>query len=76
MLGWYFLSKADDCFANVAWHVEMDYYSFVVTVERDSDVFGAIPIVGDGVVVIEDSREMMGVFFHQLTLIQSLQLQG
>ena len=44
----------------------MDYYSFVVTVERDSDVFGAIPIVGDGVVVIEDSREMMGVFFTNL----------
>ena len=41
----------------------MEFYSFVVPVERVPRVFGDSRIVGGGAVSIEGSHEMAGVFF-------------
>ena len=61
-LGGDFVSEADDCLGNVSCHQEMYFSTVIIPVERDSNVFGTFPIVGDGVVVVEGRHEMAGMF--------------
>ncbi len=55
------MTQGEKCFGYVAWHGDVDVSGGVVPIDRESEVTGASPVFGEGILGSKRGEEMIGI---------------